>query len=89
MMSLKKDDEADPTYEPGTITSFHRGIGRMLRHRGYKEDIQTSPYFKNSRDVLVAKRKLCKADGKFIDCYFKMLIFFMSSLLYIQYVNWQ
>ena len=66
-MSLKKDVEGDETFEPGTITSYHRGVGRILHQRGYKECIQESPLFKNSREVLVAKRKICKQDGEFIN----------------------
>jgi len=51
-------------YEPGTLTSFQRSIDRHLRDVGQTRSILRDPEFEGSRQVLEAKRKLLRRQGK-------------------------
>ncbi len=59
--SLKKSDSSD--YEPDSITSFHRGVARYLKDKGYGVNIVDDYCFDTSNRVLKAKRKQLKSAG--------------------------
>ena len=59
---LSKADGSE--YEPGTITSVYCSIDRYLRKKGYPHVITKDDYFKCTKEVVEAKRKLVKASGK-------------------------
>lgn len=58
LLGLRKKDGS--FYEPDTLTSYHRGIERYLRDKGYEHNLMKSDLFKSSRDVLAAQRKNLK-----------------------------
>lgn len=60
--NLVKFDGTD--YEPDSITSIYGSIDRHLREQSYSVSIMDSGEFKNSRDMVEAKRKALKASGK-------------------------
>ena len=51
-------------YEPGTIASVYCSIDRYLWKHGYPYAITKDDYFKTTKEVVEAKRKLVKAAGK-------------------------
>lgn len=51
-------------YEPDSITTVFGRIDRHLRENNYVESVMESAYFKNSREMIKAKRKVLKAVGK-------------------------
>ena len=59
---LSKADGSE--YEPGTITSVYCSIDRYLRKKGYPHVFTKDDYFKCTKEVVEAKRKLVKASGK-------------------------
>ena len=61
LMHLKKPDGSD--YQPDTITSYQRGIGRALKEMGCPFDVVHDKQFALTRDVLATKRKILKRAG--------------------------
>lgn len=61
ILSLKK--ASGSSYEPDSLTSFHRSIDRYLRDKGYGFSLVTSPEFSTSKQVLSAKRKELSSQG--------------------------
>ena len=51
-------------YEPGSLMAIHSSIQRYLAMKGYKNNIKIDEEFKNSRDILIAKRKELEKLGK-------------------------
>ena len=60
--SVAKKNRED--YEPGTLTSYQRSIDRYLRDIGQTRSILGDPEFEGSRQVLEAKRKLLRREGR-------------------------
>lgn len=61
---VKKVQKLDGNdYEPDSVTSIYGSIDRYLREKHYSTSIQESGIFKNSREMLEAKRKMLKASG--------------------------
>jgi hypothetical protein len=57
----KNGNERD--YEPDSLTSLHRAIGRYLQENKYEVNIVTGKEFEKSRKILEAKRKELKGNG--------------------------
>jgi hypothetical protein len=60
-MAIQKGNGSE--YEPDTLQSKLNSIRRYLMDKGYKEDINRSQEFRQTRDVLSSKRKLLKKGG--------------------------
>lgn len=61
-LNVRKTDGSE--YEPGTLHSFHSSVHRYLSEKQYGCNIMSDDIFKHSRDVLQAKKKLLKSQGK-------------------------
>lgn len=61
-MSVRKANGEE--LEPDTLSSKFNSIARHLRQIHYCEDPRTSKVFEHSRQVLAAKRKQLKAEGR-------------------------
>lgn len=62
MKDLKKQNGGE--YEPDSITAIFCSMDRYLRERHYKASLMDSSAFKNSREMIEAKRRSLKALGK-------------------------
>lgn len=62
LKDLNKQDGGE--YEPDSVTAVYGSLDRYLREKHYKASLMESSSFKNSRDMLEAKRKSLKALGK-------------------------
>jgi hypothetical protein len=62
LMSMKKAN--GELYEPETLTSYHRAIGRKLDEILYGYDLNKSVEFKTSKKVLDARKRELKQCGK-------------------------
>ncbi|XP_077987470.1 uncharacterized protein KIAA1958-like [Glandiceps talaboti] len=51
-------------YEPGTITTYQRGIDRYLNEQGYKLSIVRDKEFTSSQKILKAKRSQLRKEGR-------------------------
>ncbi len=63
LVEMKKDG-GKGEYEPKTISSCFGSWVKYFSENNYGHDIQTSPLFQNSRNVLQAKQKELKEKGK-------------------------
>ena len=61
LLQLRKKNGSE--YEPDTLLSFHRGLDRHLRDKGYEHSILFDKMFDTSRSVLQARRKQLKSQG--------------------------
>ena len=61
LMSLCTADGC--SYEPDTLTEFHRSIDRYLRYHDYHYSLVTNNIFKMSKEVLLTKRKQLSSEG--------------------------
>lgn len=61
LLCITKEDGS--SYEPDTLTSFHRSIARKLEELGSHFNLVKGTQFSTSRKVLEAKRRELKQDG--------------------------
>ena len=62
IISVRRCDGTE--YEPDSLKSKVNSIGRHLRRKNYSKDIKSAPEFQHSRQVLEAKKKQLKSQGK-------------------------
>jgi hypothetical protein len=61
-LNIRKQDGTE--YEPTSLSCFRQSVWRYLKDHGYSTNIMTDPVFIHSTDVLKAKRKELKSQGK-------------------------
>lgn len=59
-----RKQKSNEEYEPDTLVSIKNSIDRYLTEKGYGYSLSRSEEFKTSRDVLSAKGKQLKKDGR-------------------------
>jgi hypothetical protein len=61
-MAVQKSNGED--YEPSSLGSMQASFMRHLKAKNYPHSIREGPLFSRHRDVIVAKRKSLKMQGK-------------------------